>query len=170
MLLGWPTRCAKSIFLEVKVIEWNRVSSSTHISIRHQWASTHICHIFDLEITPSRSSKVKCVHGFWRYDIVLKIVFHGNHMLISHHSAAIYVSQTDNDDNRQHSANWPYSRDSREISRTRQRLQTVAAAAMAAAVLIVHDIFICQFYHAYLEKRSISFVYAENIVNGRNIS
>ena len=37
-------------------------------------------HFRDLEITSSRSSKVK----FWKADIDFPIVFHSNHMLISH--------------------------------------------------------------------------------------
>ncbi len=38
----------------------------------------------DLEMTPSRSSDAKFSCGFWKSDINFPIVFHSNHMLISH--------------------------------------------------------------------------------------
>ena len=46
-------------------------------------------HFRDLEMTPSRSSKVKFFCGFWKSDIDFQIVFHSNHMLISHHQEDI---------------------------------------------------------------------------------
>ncbi len=42
-------------------------------------------HFRDLEMTFSKSSKVK----FWKVDIDFPIVFHSNHMLISHHQEDI---------------------------------------------------------------------------------
>ncbi len=38
----------------------------------------------DHEMTPPRSSKVKLVCGFWKPEMNFPIVFHSNHMLISH--------------------------------------------------------------------------------------
>ena len=41
-------------------------------------------HFRDLEMASSRSSKVKFVCRFWKADIDFPIVFHSNHMLVSH--------------------------------------------------------------------------------------
>jgi len=46
-------------------------------------------HFRDIEVTLSWSSEVKLYCGFWRSDLNFPIVFHSNHMLISHHQEHI---------------------------------------------------------------------------------
>jgi hypothetical protein len=58
----------------------------------YRWDDTGPFHFRDLEMTSSRSSKVKFVCGFWKWkaDIDFPIVSHSNHGSIKHTLATIH--------------------------------------------------------------------------------
>ena len=80
---GQRSRCTFINFAMVNISVWHL----GHTSNRQD--DTGDFHFRDLEMTSSRPSKGTFFCGFLKADIGFPIVFHSNHMLISHHQEDI---------------------------------------------------------------------------------
>ena len=90
--LKWPLKVHQGQRSRCTYINWAKMNIFVY---RHpgprsnRLDDTGHFHFRDLEMTASRSSEVNFFCGFWKADIDFPIVFHSNHMLISHHEEVI---------------------------------------------------------------------------------
>ncbi len=89
-------------------INWAMLNICVHMHLgsrSNRLDDTRHFHFRDLEMTSSRSSKVKFLCGFWKANIDFPIVSHSNHGSTSHRLATIHDCNRRQTDDRQHSSN-----------------------------------------------------------------
>jgi len=90
--LKWPVKVNQGQRSRYTFINCAMVNISVNMHLEHRSNRQDDTGPFPLswlEMISSRSSKVKCFCGFWKAHIDFPIVFHSNHMLISHHKEGI---------------------------------------------------------------------------------